>query len=425
MSYGKVRNLPKISNFDAKVTLPGSKSITNRALLLAALSDKPSVISQPLRSDDSEAFVESLNMMGAKVVWGDEQVIIEQPLKEGTHASVNCRDAGTAARFLPPAAAAISGEVNFDGSEQMRARPMKELLDALKKQDIAVNPADTDHLPFKISSNGLNGNELKVAGNISSQFLSGLLMASTLAKSPTTFIVKDLISKPYVDLTIDMMQDYGIEITRKAYEEFKITNSGRYVAPEKPYVIEADASTASYFFAMAMATNSKINVTNIRRSSRQGDLRLLNIFEEMGAIVTDDENGVTLQGPEKLAGVNVDMSDISDVMMTLACIAPLASTPTLITNVPHARVKESDRIEAVVSGMKRLGIQVEDGPDWIKIYPGIPNFSSVDTFHDHRIAMSFSALGLATGAVDIENPDCVVKTCPNFFELVDQIVATI
>lgn len=422
MSQGNVKSLSKIRNFDVTVALPGSKSITNRALLLAALADGPSSILHPLRSDDSEAFVESLNEMGATVTWENENVLVSKPLEEGASASVNCRDAGTAARFLPPAAAAISGNVYFDGSDQMRGRPMEQLIDALRDQGVVTDPADATHLPFNLSSSGLEGNVVEVGGDISSQFLSGLLMAAPFAKAPTIFKVKDLISRPYIDLTLDMMQEFGIDVQRNGYNEFKIGNSGRYTAPAEPYLVEADASTASYFFAMAMATKSKITVSNISRSSRQGDLRLLDIFEQMGATITDGPEGVTLQAPEILTGVTVDMSDISDVMMTLACIAPLATGPTHISNVPHARLKESDRISAVVDGMKRLGIEIEEGQDWVTVYPGTPTQSSVDTFHDHRIAMSFTSLGLATGAVDIEDPSCVIKTCPQFFDLVDQII---
>ncbi len=417
----EIRQISQTHHFDATLALPGSKSITNRALLLAALSDGPSIISDPLRSDDSEAFVECLNAMGAEVSWVDNNVVISKPLPSDRTAEVFCRDAGTAARFLPAAAGALSSTITFDATEQMRRRPMSPLLDALRAQGATTDPIDATHIPFTISSHGLSGGDVEIGGDISSQFLSGLLMAAPLALAPTTFHVADLISKPYIDLTISMMEQFGRTVERDGYSQFRIANNGRYIARDTPYVVEADASTASYFFAAAAATHSTICVTNINKTSPQGDIRLLDILEEMGAAVTDTPEGIVVTGPEQLHGVDVDMNDISDVMMTLACIAPLADSPTTIRNVAHARLKESDRIAAVVSGLTRLGITTEDGPDWITIYPGQAQAASVDTFDDHRIAMSFSVLGLATGDVGIENPDCVKKTCPNFFELVEKL----
>ncbi len=415
------RKIEKNSGFEKVIALPGSKSITNRALALAAMCDDPSIINNPLKSDDTEAFVKALNDMGAIIEWENGDVKIVKPLPIENSSSVYCKDAGTAARFLPPIAATLSSQVAFDASEQLRARPMQDLLIALRSQGASTEPKDATHLPFTISSTGLKGGDLEIAGNISSQFLSGLLMASPLARKKTTFHVTDLISKPYVDLTLSMMHEFGAAINREGYKKIEIENQGRYIAPELGYNVEADASTASYFFAAALVTGSKITVSNICRDSLQGDIRLLDIFELMGAQIIDDDDGVTLIGPKEFTGVDVDMNDITDVMMTLACVAPLAKTPTRIHNVGHARYKESDRIDAVVKGLSTLGIKVEEGNDWLIIHPGSPKFASIDTFEDHRIAMSFTVLGLATGQVEIQNPDCVKKTCPNFFELIEQL----
>lgn len=421
MSTKDIKHLEKIGQFNSTISLPGSKSITNRALALAAISSEPSKIFNPLVSDDVEAFVEALRSLGAELSWDQNEIAIIKPLADGVSGEVDCRDAGTCARFLPPIVAGLKSNVAFDASTQLKARPMSDLIEVLIVQGVRFDPQDTTHLPFNLQSNGLSGNEIEVPGNISSQFLSGILMSSPLADHPTTIRVKDLISKPYIDLTISMMAEYGVEVNRSGYELFEIENQGRYFAPKRGYSIEADASTASYFFGIAVASGSTITVSNIRKSSLQGDLRLLDIFEQMGADVKDDAHGITVTGPDQLVGVDVDMNDITDVMMTLACIAPLATSPTTIRNVEHARFKESDRIDAVVSGLTRLGVKVEYGNDWLKIYPSEISRSSVDTFEDHRIAMSFSVLGLATGKVDIENPDCVKKTCPNFYELVEDL----
>lgn len=409
-----------IDRFDATLRLPASKSITNRALLLAALCDRGVTIETPLDSDDSQAFVEALRAMGADLQWKDENIAMQSPLPRGLSASVQCRDAGTAARFLPPAATALGCDVFFDASQQMRRRPMADLFDSLRTLGARTDPVDGDRLPQRVIADGLDGGAIDLDGRTSSQFLSGLLMAAPLAAEPLTIRCNSLISRPYVDMTLTMMEQFGRSVERDGYREFSIRDLGRYTRAE-PYAVEADASTASYFFALAAATNSRIRVTNLRRSSMQGDIGFLEAIEAMGATVQDDADGIVVQGPEELEGLTIDMSDISDVMMTLACIAPLAKSPTSITNVGQARVKESDRIDAVVEGLTRLGIKAEQGPDWLTINPGRPLPAVIDPRSDHRIAMSFAVLGMATSNVTVENPGCVAKTCPTFFELCDTI----
>ncbi|HEV3157034.1 MAG TPA: 3-phosphoshikimate 1-carboxyvinyltransferase [Candidatus Baltobacteraceae bacterium] len=420
MNASVARAIIPTRGFDLSLTLPGSKSITNRALLLAALGDGPGIIiERPLLSRDTQAFVAALNAMGARVRWEkEERVVVESPLPNARRGCrVHCHDAGTAGRFLPPAAVALGDEVYFDASAQLGARPMALLLDALRSQGASLEPAGADLLPFRIFADGLTGGEVRLDGRISSQFLSGLLMAGPLARHSLTIHCTDLISRPYVDLTLAMMKDFGRAVDRQGYEMFALNDRGRYVRRE-PYFVEADASTASYFFAAAAVTGSRLHVRNLRRLSLQGDIEFLDVLERMGASVTEHvDGGLIIQGPKQLRGVEADLSDMNDVLMTLACIAPFASGPTHIKNVAHARLKESDRIAAVAKELGSLGIRCNEHADSLTIHPGIPHPGSVRTYDDHRVAMAFSVLGLVAPGIEIENPACVEKTCPTFFDV--------
>lgn len=416
MNYPAQYEIVPNAKFDVTQQLPGSKSITNRALVLSAAGNGACHLSSALRSDDTEAAVEAMNALGARVRWSSEGVTVEAPLPDQPQGRVNCRDAGTVARFLPAIVAALGGDVFFDASAQLRARPMRQLLDTL--QGLAVNAAirGTKHLPFQLEAEGLRGGDVVMGGGVSSQFLSGVLMALPLARQSSRVEVRELVSRPYVDLTLGMMSDFGAMVSRDGYEVFEVESTGRYQTEEKTYAIEADASTASYFFAAAASTEGKVTVKNLGLRSLQGDARFVEILREMGAKVEQTEETTTVSGTTHLHGVEVDMGDISDVMMTLAAIAPLADSPTHISNVGHARHKESDRVAVMVKNLARCGIRCYEGPDWIRIYPGVVEPAVIDTAGDHRIAMSFAVLGLSVPGIVLDAPECVKKTCPDFFE---------
>lgn len=405
----------------ARVTIPGSKSITNRALLLAALANGVSELFNVLISDDTCVFVEALHELGVPVILDKttQSCIVGGgggafPKKK---ASVWCGDAGTAGRFLLAACASSPGIYQFDSTEQLQNRPIESLLKTLIGQGVKVMPEDANKMPFAIlGTDGLQGGEIVIDGSKTGQFVSALLMVSPLAKSPVLLKTDNLVSEPYIDMTCTMMSEFGVLVKRMHHARFYVPVPQRYKARE--YEIEPDLSTASYFFAAAAVTAGEITIQAVdRENCKQGDVEFLTVLEKMGCEVTADANGLTVKGSQELRGVNVDMRDISDTFMTLAAMAPFATSPTTITNIAHARLKESDRINAMKVNLENLKIKVESGPDWIKVYPGIPQAGVIDSFGDHRIAMAFSVIGLRVPGIEIAEAGCVSKTCPEFFSM--------
>ena len=406
---------------NAVIPVPGSKSITNRLLLLAALARGTSRISGILHSDDTDVFAQALTDLGFNLAFTDDNhtCIIQGsagriPTKT---ARVWCGSAGTAARFLAAAVAAGNGSYILDATPQMRRRPMTSLIDALKSQGAKIRtPPDVDAL-LSIETPGLAGGLLTLGGaQVSSQYLSALLMAAPMAKTPLEIQTAVPVSRPYVDMTCGLMAQFGVHVDQQDYEIFRIPAPTTYHGGD--HVVEPDASTASYFFAAAAVTGGTITVENLSRThSVQGDVEFLDILEQMGCIVSSDEKSATVTGPPRLNGITVDMSQISDTVMTLACIAPYADSPTTIKNIGHIRVKESDRISSLADGLSRMDVDFHETPTSLTIHPSTPTGAVIDSYEDHRIAMSFSIMGLVTPNVAIQDADCVVKTCPQFFAL--------
>ena len=422
---------PARDGLDVTVRVPGSKSITNRALLLAALAGGTSTLRGVLDADDTAAFAGGVRALGVPVepagqgTWRVQGSGGPFPAGDG---DVYCADAGTAARFLLAACAAGEGEYRFDASPQLRRRPLAQLLEVLRAQGARTDPADADHLPFTLVATGLRGGSVRLPGDTSSQFVSALLMAAPLAREPLEIAVDGLVSRPYVDMTLRMMADFGVEAERDGHRSFRVA-PGTYRARE--YEVEPDASTASYFFAAAAVTGGRVCVAGLRRrDALQGDVRFLDVLEAMGCETGDGPEGAAVagpgsrscaRGPAVLRGLTVDMSDISDTFMTLAALAPFADAPVTVTGIANVRVKESDRIAAVEENLRRLGVRTESGPDHLRVFPGEPHGGHVDPHGDHRIAMAFAVLGLRTPGVVIDDPGCVGKTCPEFFDLWEQL----
>lgn len=404
----------------AVVTIPGSKSVTTRALLLAAAANGRTTLVDPLRSDDTEAFVDGLRALGYHVVTnGREWMIDGRAGGPGVaSAEVFCRDGATAARFLPALAAAGHGTFAFDATDQMRARPMAPLTDALRSLGAGVTfQGEPDHHPFVIESDGIAGGSIRLDAGTSSQFLTALLLVAPLSSTGLTIEVADLVSVPYVGITLAMMRDFGVDVA---------VSSGTYAVPAATYLpqtyqVEPDASSASYFFAAAAVLGRTVTVPGLGTHALQGDLGFVRVLEEMGAEVRQTSTSTTVTGG-LLRGVTVNMRDISDTMPTLAAIAPYADGPTTIVDVANTRVKECDRLEACALNLRRLGVQVETGPDWIRIHPGTPNAGHVTTFRDHRIAMAFSVAGLRTPGISLDDPGCVKKTFPTFHDVLSDVV---
>lgn len=402
--------------------IPGSKSITNRALLLAAAASGTSRLSAPLDSDDTRAFRDGLRAMGVSI---DEQggVWAVTGLGRGPSgpARISCHDAGTAARFLIPFAAAGQGSFAVDGSDQLRGRPLDTLVQALGSLDANIHVGENGGLPLRISASGLSGGELELDSSRSSQFLTGLLLVAPLMREPLRVRARSLVSSPYVTMTTEMMRRFGVQVHEDGAELFVPPAS--YTATE--YVVEADASTASYFLAAAVVTGRSITVPNLGRHSLQGDLRFADVLRLLGADVDIGDNAITVSRSGPIAGgFSLDMGDISDTFMTLAAIAPLADGPITIVGVAHARLKESDRVAVMAENLRRCGVPVDEQPDGLTIHPAAPRHAEIACHRDHRIAMSFSILGLRVPGLTLDDPYCVSKTFPEFHQELSRLVTT-
>ncbi len=411
----------------ATVRVPGSKSLTNRALLIVSLANGTTHLTNALFSDDSLYFAGALQTLGFDVQLdeADRKMTVKGlggkiPEKK---ADLFIGNAGTAARFLSAFLTLGTGEYVLDGEPRMRERPIGDLVDSLTQLGANIQPIQKSPIcpPVKIYASGLRGGKAKIAGDISSQFLSALLMIAPYAQTRIEIeLTTELNSKPYVDMTIAIMRDFGVEVERDGYHTFAI--------PLTPYMtcgtysIESDASAASYFFAAPAICGGTVKVENISRKSVQGDIAFLDILKRMGCSVFETGSNIQVTGHALLRGIDTDMRDTPDTAQTLAVIAPFASSPTRIRGIASARVKETDRISATCTELKRLGVQVEEYEDGMTIYP-CQTFkpANIQTYKDHRMAMAFSLIGLRFDGVTIEDPSCVSKTFPDYFEVLDTL----
>ncbi|MFE0252557.1 3-phosphoshikimate 1-carboxyvinyltransferase [Streptomyces sp. NPDC059010] len=400
------------------VAIPGSKSITARALFLAAAADGVTTLVRPLRSDDTEGFAEGLTRLGYRVgrtpdTW---QVDGRPQGPAVAEADVYCRDGATTARFLPTLAAAGHGTYRFDASPQMRRRPLGPLSKALRDLGVDLRHAEKEgHHPLTIAAAGVEGGEVTLDAGQSSQYLTALLLLGPLTRRGLRITVTDLVSVPYVEITIAMMRAFGVEVSREG-NTFVVPPGGYRAAT---YAVEPDASTASYFFAAAAVTpGGEVTVPGLGEGALQGDLGFVDVLRRMGARVTVGTDATTVRGTGELHGITVNMRDISDTMPTLAAIAPFASGPVRIEDVANTRVKECDRLEACAENLRRLGAEVATGPDWIEIRPGAPlaTDTEIKSYGDHRIVMSFAVTGLRVPGISFDDPGCVRKTFPGFHE---------
>ncbi|MET7340540.1 3-phosphoshikimate 1-carboxyvinyltransferase [Streptomyces sp. NPDC005547] len=401
------------------IHVPGSKSVTARALFLAAAANGRSTLVRPLASDDTEGFAAGLTALGYAVEReADAWHITGRPAgPAATEADVYCRDGATTARFLPTlAAAGARGSYRFDASAQMRRRPLAPLTDALRTLGVDLRHEEAEgHHPLRIEAAGIKGGELTLDAGQSSQYLTALLMLGPLTETGLRITVTDLVSAPYIEITLAMMRSFGVEVTRGGPGGTVFTvPPGGYRATT--YAVEPDASTASYFFAAAALTGCEITVPGLGEGALQGDLRFTDVLRRMGADVHMTADSTTVRSTGTLSGLTVNMRDISDTMPTLAAIAPFASGPVRIEDVGNTRVKECDRLEACADNLRRMGITVTTGPDWIEILPGTPRPVEIETHGDHRIVMSFAVTGLRTPGITFDDPGCVRKTFPGFHE---------
>ncbi len=399
---------------------PGSKSITNRALICAALADGRSTLQGALDSEDTRVMLQSLEKLGIATRTG---VLSDQIIVDGcggripaTGAQLFLANSGTSIRFLTAATTLGHGTFRLDGVARMQQRPIADLLDALRQLGADVR-AERDHgcPPVVVHAAGLAGGRATVRGDISSQFLSGLLLAAPLARQGVELVVDGpLVSKPYVHMTLAVMQAFGavVDVDPTDLARFHILPGHPYQARE--YAIEPDASAASYFWAAAAITGGQVTVQGLHRDALQGDVEFCDCLARMGCGVEETEAGRCVSGAA-LRGIDVDMNAISDTVQTLAAVALYAHGPTTITGVGHIRHKETDRIGDLAREVRKLGAQVQELPDGLRITPGPLRPARIETYHDHRMAMSLALVGLRTPGVTILDPGCTAKTYPHFF----------
>ncbi|HMZ38261.1 MAG: 3-phosphoshikimate 1-carboxyvinyltransferase [Leptospirales bacterium] len=414
--------LKRHSVFRGDVTLPGSKSIANRALLLSSLAQGKTILRGLPDADDVTVFRRNLPNLGIQATeMGDSLEIVGAggsfPVQK---ADIFVENAGTAMRPLAAALCAGKGDFVIDGNEQMRRRPIGDLVRGLAELGVDITAAQATVQgklemvpPVTIHAKGIAGGRTRLSGNVSSQFISAVLLAAPLASKPLTLEVPgDPVSKPYIDMTISMMKQFGAGVRRERYSLFEIAPQ-RYISPGE-FTIEGDASAATYFLSLG-ALSGPVTVRTIYSDSVQGDVRFADVLSRMGAVVTRLDDSITVKRGN-LRGIDIDMNDMPDAAMTLAVLALFAEGPTHIRNIANLRVKESERIAGLASELRKLGAIVEEGHDNLKIVPPARIQSAViETFQDHRMAMAFSLASFGAD-VTILDPMCVRKTYPAYFE---------
>jgi 3-phosphoshikimate 1-carboxyvinyltransferase len=410
---------------DATVELPGSKSYTNRALLIAALAEGRSVIRRALFSDDTRAMHGALSALGIKVEAEPDAEIYTVEGQGGripaSTAELFVGNAGTAARFLTAAVALGHGRYVVDGVPRMRQRPIGPLLEALGQLGVSARAEfANDCPPVIVETNGLSGGVARVRGDISSQYISALLLAGPYAASGLELQIQgEMVSAPYIDMTIGIMADFGVQVERLSERCFRTGPGHRYQG--LIYDVEPDASNASYFFAAAAVTGGRVRVPHLGRGSAQGDLGLLEVLERMGCTVLRETDGIEVRGPAQLRAVEANFTRMGDVATTLAAIAPFADGPVTIRGVAQTHYEECDRPVAAATELRRMGLQVDSEWDALVIHPGTPQPATIETYDDHRLAMSFAITGLKAPGITIADPGCVAKTFPAYFEAISRL----
>ncbi len=405
------------------VSVPGSKSYTHRSYIAAALSDGPCRIANALRSEDTELTLDCLRQLGTIIEErkDDRLVVIgcggrfgavDQPVALG--------NSGTSMRLLTAVAALGQGRITLTGSDRLQQRPIQELLDALNGLGISARSiAGNGCPPVEVIGSPIAGGRTRVDCRVSSQYLSALLLIAPFARDVVEIEVsRGLVSRPYVDMTIDVMEQFGIQVGRSGYERFAVAAGQRYQALD--LTVEPDCSQAGYFWAAAAVTGGSVKVRGTRFASRQGDVQLAECFGQMGCKVEEEKDGIRVSG-RPLKAITVDMADMPDQVPTLAVVAAFAEGTTVIENVAHLKAKESDRLGAVASELTRMGIEVTRSDSGLTVRGGQPNAADIDTYDDHRIAMSFAPAGLVVPGIRIKDEMCVAKSFPNFWEVFAQL----
>ena len=413
--------LQPIKKFSGTINLPGSKSVSNRALLLSALSQGKTRLTNLLDSDDVRYMLEALKALNIKYHLSDDRTICDIEGVGGKLHSAHplelfLGNAGTAMRPLAAALCLADNNIVLTGEPRMKERPIGHLVDALRQGGAKIDYLENEGYPPLHIHGGFTGGKIAVNGSVSSQFLTALLMAAPLASNDTEItIIGDLVSKPYIDITIKMMAMFGVSVINNQYQTFVIKANQTYQSPGS-YLVEGDASSASYFLAAAAIKGGTVRVTGVGKKSLQGDTQFAHVLEKMGAKITWADDYIECNHGE-LNGVDMDMNHIPDAAMTIATTALFADGTTTIRNIYNWRVKETDRLSAMANELRKVGATVEEGEDYITITPPAKlNHAEIKTYNDHRMAMCFSLVALSDTPVTILDPKCTMKTFPDYFE---------
>jgi 3-phosphoshikimate 1-carboxyvinyltransferase len=417
-----VIEIKPLHHCNAVIAVPGSKSYTHRALILTSLAEGESLLIHALRCEDTEHTARALLKLGAEIFWEDDEVRVlgTGGKYQASEDRIDVGNSGTSMRFLTALAALKKGITLLDGNERMRKRPIGELLKGLRELGVrAYSQEGNDYPPVVVESDGLKGGTARIRGEESSQFLSGLLMVAPYAhKDVNIEVTGSLASRPYIDITLSAMSAFGVKISRQGYSSFLVKAGQRYLPKE--YRIEGDASNASYFFSAAAVCRGRVKVNSLNPTSFQGDIKFLDILERMGCRVNRGNDWIEVLGGE-LRGTEIDMNEMPDLVPTLAVTAAFARGKTVIQNIRHLRLKESDRIHALATELSKMGIRVNEKEDGLEVEEGKPRGAEIETYDDHRMAMSFAVAGLAVPGIRIKGERCVGKSFPGFWETLQKL----
>ncbi len=410
-----------IARVDGAINLPGSKSVSNRALLLAALACGKTVLTNLLDSDDVRHMLNALSALGINYTLSADRTRCDitgngGPLRAPGALELFLGNAGTAMRPLAAALCLGQNEIVLTGEPRMKERPIGHLVDSLRQGGANIDYLEQENYPPLRLRGGFIGGDIEVDGSVSSQFLTALLMTAPLAPKDTIIRVKgELVSKPYIDITLNLMKTFGVEIANHHYQQFVVKGGQQYHSPGR-YLVEGDASSASYFLAAGAIKGGTVKVTGIGRKSMQGDIRFADVLEKMGATITWGDDFIACTRGE-LHAIDMDMNHIPDAAMTIATTALFAKGTTTLRNIYNWRVKETDRLFAMATELRKVGAEVEEGHDYIRITPPAKlQHADIGTYNDHRMAMCFSLVALSDTPVTILDPKCTAKTFPDYFE---------
>ncbi|EIE6443533.1 3-phosphoshikimate 1-carboxyvinyltransferase, partial [Salmonella enterica] len=413
--------LQPIARVDGAINLPGSKSVSNRALLLAALACGKTVLTNLLDSDDVRHMLNALSALGINYTLSADRTRCDitgngGPLRASGALELFLGNAGTAMRPLAAALCLGQNEIVLTGEPRMKERPIGHLVDSLRQGGANIDYLEQENYPPLRLRGGFTGGDIEVDGSVSSQFLTALLMTAPLAPKDTIIRVKgELVSKPYIDITLNLMKTFGVEIANHHYQQFVVKGGQQYHSPGR-YLVEGDASSASYFLAAGAIKGGTVKVTGIGRKSMQGDIRFADVLEKMGATITWGDDFIACTRGE-LHAIDMDMNHIPDAAMTIATTALFAKGTTTLRNIYNWRVKETDRLFAMATELRKVGAEVEEGHDYIRITPPAKlQHADIGTYNDHRMAMCFSLVALSDTPVTILDPKCTAKTFPDYFE---------